>query len=235
MDETKSAKTSSKKKKALILLSGGTMSLSLLNEAARVFTEVSPVYVQSGFRWEEAELHGLKKFLRVYKKPNVEPLTLLQLPLKDLFGGHWSNTGVKAPSARAQSAETILPGRDFLMFAKAAVAATLGGYSVIGAGYTSESPMAQTARQFGEDIGALLGRYVNNRLGLWLPFAAKTRDEALFGAKDLNLEFSFSCMTPKGYLHCGECFKCHERKLTFFKSGMTDKAPHHRPLTPAGI
>ena len=47
--------------------------------------------------------------------------------------------------------------------------------------------------------------------------------------KKLPLEFTFSCLNPKGYEHCGECNKCVERKKAFFAACVFDKTKYKKP------
>ena len=44
----------------------------------------------------------------------------------------------------------------------------------------------------------------------------------------MPLEFTFSCLNPKGYDHCGECNKCVERKKAFFAAGVFDKTRYKK-------
>ncbi|HEY5599987.1 MAG TPA: 7-cyano-7-deazaguanine synthase, partial [Candidatus Manganitrophaceae bacterium] len=40
--------------------------------------------------------------------------------------------------------------------------------------------------------------------------------------RGLPLELTFSCIAPKGRLHCGRCNKCAERIRAFRSSGFSD-------------
>src|SRR2546425_5790124 len=88
-------------------------------DQSRNYERVYPVYVRQGLVWEEAELRALRKFLRavgaplvgaVPRSPNaaraptrgaptIQSLTILSLPVRDLYGAHWSTTGRCVPDA----------------------------------------------------------------------------------------------------------------------------------------
>jgi len=73
-----------KKKKAVaVLVSGGIDSSLLLAEMAHNAEEVFPVYVRSGYRWEEAELHWLHKLIGAIDAPMLSPLIILESPMKE--------------------------------------------------------------------------------------------------------------------------------------------------------
>src|SRR3989344_3742276 len=113
-------KRSGKDETVCALVSSGIDSLALLQNLSSEYEKILPVYMQAGFRWEEAELFWLKKFLRAGKIKNAEPLEILSLPLRDVCGSHWSVTGVKVPDSTAKAEELFMPGRFMLFLSKAA-------------------------------------------------------------------------------------------------------------------
>ena len=54
------------------------------------------------------------------------------------------------------------------------------------------------------------------------------KEEVILKGKTLPLEFTFSCINPKGYEHCGDCNKCLERKKAFFTVGVFDKTKYKK-------
>src|SRR5438309_12122396 len=82
-----------------ILTSGGLDSAILLAEALLRYATVHPLYVRQGLSWETAEMVHLQRFLELVACPALAPLEVLDLPVGDLYGGHWSVTGQKVPDA----------------------------------------------------------------------------------------------------------------------------------------
>ena len=57
---------------------------------------------------------------------------------------------------------------------------------------------------------------------------AVKKEEVILKGQKLPFEFTFSCINPKGYDHCGECNKCVERKKAFFAAGLFDKTKYKK-------
>jgi 7-cyano-7-deazaguanine synthase len=93
-----------------VLVSGGLDSAVLLAEAMRE-GPVAPVFVRSGLVWEPAEMYWLERFLQTIGAP---PLVVLDVPVGDLYGAHWSLTGDEPPGAESPDEAVYLPGRNLL-------------------------------------------------------------------------------------------------------------------------
>jgi len=78
---------------ACLLLSGGLDSSYLLQHFLARGAQVFPVYLRCGFHWEAAELYWLRRFLRAVRSPRLLPLHLTALPLRSIYGEHWSFGG----------------------------------------------------------------------------------------------------------------------------------------------
>src|SRR4051812_49265507 len=94
-----------------VLVSGGGDSAVLLAEAARGHAEVFPLYVRCGLFWERVEQLHLHRFLQVIGGPSLRPLHILDLPVQDVYEGHWSLTGAGIPKAGTPDEAVFLPGR----------------------------------------------------------------------------------------------------------------------------
>ena len=110
-----------------MLVSGGLDSAVALAEAARE-GPVAPVYVRSGLVWESAEMYWLERFLQTIGAP---PMVVLDLPVADLYGAHWSLTGDDPPGADSSDEAVYLPGRNLLLLSKAGVWASGNGCTSI--------------------------------------------------------------------------------------------------------
>ena len=73
-----------------VLVSGGLDSAILLGELLEQHQAVYPLYVRCGLRWEEVELRHLKRFLAAIPSPVLQLLHVLEMPVADLYGDHWS-------------------------------------------------------------------------------------------------------------------------------------------------
>lgn len=221
---------SPKSQKCVVLISGGVTSLALLDECAKKYLSVVPVYIQSGFRWEEAELFWLKKFLRYRKQENIEPLQFVYLPLKDVYLTHWSNTGLKTPSGKELYSSILLPERESLLLNRAALSAVGFDAHVVAVGYLKSRGPAEKNAELMQQVEDLYTKTLGKPVSMVAPFIEKTRDEIVYDMKEVGFDYSFSCLAPRGYQHCGDCYKCHERKIGFFKTGITDRTHYFKPL-----
>ena len=98
-----------------VLVSGGLDSAILLGEALRNYAAVHPLYVRNGLSWETVELQYLRRFLEAVHTDGLRPLTVLEMPVADLYGDHWSVTGRGVPDADSPDQAVFLPGRNVLL------------------------------------------------------------------------------------------------------------------------
>src|SRR3989338_2696832 len=96
---------------ACALISGGLDSAVLLRRLLK-HGYVIPVYVRCGLVWEPAEMYWLRRLLRALSTPALRPLRAIPLPMRALYGPHWSLTGRRMPGARSADAAVYLPGRN---------------------------------------------------------------------------------------------------------------------------
>ncbi len=217
----------SKEDKVAVLTSSGIDSLALLAYFSRNAGRVFPLYIACGFRWEESELFHLKKFLRALKVQNIEPLTMLASPLKDIYGSHWSVTGVKVPAAKSKPNDLFLPARNVFLLSKGALFCGVNQIGYLGIGLGRGYPFEDGKFNFLRQCESVFSISNRAEIKIETPFIEKSRDEILHQARDFGLEYSFSCLAPKAHQHCGECFKCNERRRAFAKSGIKDKAVYY--------
>jgi len=76
-----------------VLVSGGLDSAILVSHLLAQGDHVQPFYIECGLHWQAAELASLRNYLGAVATPRLETLITLQLPLADLYTGHWSLTG----------------------------------------------------------------------------------------------------------------------------------------------
>src|SRR3954464_7131900 len=86
-----------------ILLSGGIDSAVLLDQLLGHGWQVVPFYVRTGCVWESSELDATRRFLAKLEQSAarasraLRDLVMLDIPLADLYGDHWSLSGGDVP------------------------------------------------------------------------------------------------------------------------------------------
>src|SRR5688572_2839235 len=104
-----------------VLASGGLDSSILIGHLLREGRRVLPFYVKTGVTWQAAELTSLERYLAAIAAGNLGKLVVLEMPLADLYGDHWSLTGQQVPGLDSPDEAVFLPGRNPLLLVKAAV------------------------------------------------------------------------------------------------------------------
>jgi 7-cyano-7-deazaguanine synthase len=83
------------------------------------------------------------------------------------------------------------------------------------------------------DFQAAINRGVAHEVRIVRPFAGLGKREVMRFGVGLPLELTFSCISPQGNLHCGQCNKCAERQAAFQAAEMPDKTSYAQPMPPA--
>lgn len=208
-----------------VLASGGIDSAVALAEAAQGAESVIPTYVRSGLVWERAEIYWLKRWLQTLDDRDVAPLVILDLPVTDLYGEHWSVTGVDPPDDHSTDEATYLPGRNILLLAKAAVFAAMNNCRAIVLGPLAANPFPDATPTFFEAMAAALSRGMglDDRLPIETPLVGLTKSEVVRRGAPYRLDLTFSCLDPTPeHQHCGACNKCAERQQGFHDAGIDD-------------
>jgi 7-cyano-7-deazaguanine synthase len=73
-----------------------------------------------------------------------------------------------------------------------------------------------------------LNQALGGHLNLIRPFERLHKADVLLRGQGLPLHLTFSCINPKGGLHCGDCNKCAERQKGFADAGLPDLTSYHR-------
>jgi 7-cyano-7-deazaguanine synthase len=211
------------------LASGGLDSAILLAHLVSEGHEVTPIYVRFGLAWEDVESRHLEWFLDSLPAPATKPLIVLDLPVADVYGAHWSVTGQDIPDHNSPDEAVYLPGRNLLLLAKSSVWCALNGVPTIALGTLAANPFPDADRTFFAGFSALAARALGCRLEVVTPFAGRKKHEVLELGRTLALDLTFSCIAPSGERHCGRCNKCAERRLAFTALGITDTTAYATP------
>jgi 7-cyano-7-deazaguanine synthase len=211
-----------------VLVSGGLDSAILVGETVRARPEVHPLYVRHGLYWEAVELAHLRRFLEAVDGPALRPLQVLEMPVGDLYGAHWSVTGRDVPDARSPDSAVFLPGRNVLLLAKALPWCHLHGVGELALGALQSNPFPDATPEFFRAYQDVVNGALGGRVEVLLPFAGLGKAEVMRRGRGLPLEYTFSCLHPVLDRHCGACNKCAERRQAFASAGMADPTPYHQ-------
>jgi 7-cyano-7-deazaguanine synthase len=206
------------------MASGGVDSAILVADQAGHGHVVHPVYIRFGLAWEQVEEAHLRQFLDALPRQLVvRPLTVLELPIADVYGAHWSVSGTDTPDDTTPDEAVYLPGRNLLLLAKTTVWCALHGVGRIALGTLRANPFADSGRQFLSGLADLATLALDHPLEIVTPFAGLTKAEVLVLGRGLPLEHTFSCVAPVGTRHCQHCNKCAERRKAFVEAGIEDR------------
>ncbi|MHC5537830.1 7-cyano-7-deazaguanine synthase [Singulisphaera rosea] len=216
----------SKGRDVAVLVSGGVDSAILSVDLLRHFPRVFPIYVRFGLRWEDVELASLRRFLDSAAREGLASLTVLDEPVADVYGSHWSVSGPAVPGEETPDEAVYLPGRNLLLVSKVAVWCRLRGIERLALGCLEANPFPDSTPEFYSALEAVVNRAMEGRLRLLRPFDRLSKSQVLQRGTGLPLEHTFSCLSPISGRHCGACNKCAERRKGFREAGITDPTPY---------
>lgn len=195
----------------------------LLADALRSYRVVQPLYVRSGLRWEAIEMRALRGILRAMGSRRLRPLAVVDLPMADLYGEHWSTSGRRPPGYDAGDASVYLPGRNIALLSKAATFCALRGIRVVLSGILNANPFPDGSPAFFRAMERALSAGLGAALRIRTPYRRLSKDQVIRRGRALPLGRTFSCINPRrGGRHCGDCSKCAERAMAFRRAGLPD-------------
>jgi len=211
--------------KVAVLSSGGLDSAVLIADYARD-SQVFPIYIQAGLSWEAMELRALRSFVATIRSPNVEQITVLQMPAGPLYSDHWSMTGQEVPRADEPDRSVYIPGRNILLICPTAVWCSLHGIHRIAMASLNENNFADATPEFFQSLSSALSKGLEHDITLELPYRDLGKGELIGKNGSLPLHLTLTCMVPIDGKHCGKCNKCHERHSAFVKAAVNDQTPY---------
>ena len=218
-----------------LLLSGGLDSGILLGHLLSSSQRVRPFYIRSQVVWEEAELRAVRAILQTMAPGLAEPLIVFDMPLRDLYGDHWSVTGRHAPGADTPDDAVYLPGRNALLAIKPALWCALHGIEELALAILASNPFADATDEFFHDFETTINRAVGSRVKLLRPFAGLQKKDVMLLGRGMPLELTFSCIAPVDGAHCGRCNKCAERQEAFRSVDAVDPTEYAEERNDEGI
>jgi 7-cyano-7-deazaguanine synthase len=195
----------------------------LVADQAGQGTEVHPVYIRFGLAWEQIEEAHLRRFLDALPdRDGIRPLTVLDLPIADVYGAHWSVSGENTPDDTTPDEAVYLPGRNLLLLAKTTIWCALHGIGKIALGTLQGNPFTDSKPDFLSGLAGLASVALSHQIEVVTPFSGLTKAEVLMLGRTLPLGHTFSCVAPVGDHHCQNCNKCAERRKAFAEAGIED-------------
>ena len=215
-----------------VLVSGGLDSAILLSHLLSQGDAVQPFYVECGLSWQSVELAALQRYLAAVANDRLAPLVTLQLPLADLYTGHWSLTGKQIPDAATPDEAVYLPGRNLLLAIKPALWCQMHGIDRLALGVLGSNPFDDATEEFFAALESVLARLGQPPLKIARPFGKMHKRDVMQIGRGFPLGLTFSCINPVDGLHCGRCNKCAERQAAFKMIAMPD--PTEYANSPSG-
>ncbi len=212
------------KGKAIVTLSGGLDSSTLLHWAAKRY-DVRALTFDYGSKHNEREASAAKEIAR---RLNI-PLSTIKLPfVNDLFKSDLLKSGGEIPEGHYEDLSmrsTVVPFRNGIMLSIAVgYAESFDAKTVLYAAHAGDHAIYPDCRPDFLKAMAEAGR-----LGTYLevevkdPFITMSKKEIVELGRELKVpfEFTYSCYKG-GELHCGKCGSCVERKEAFQLAGIPD-------------
>lgn len=213
------------------LISGGVESSAICGELVAAGRFVQPIYIRCGLRWEKVELAAARTFLEAIANDRLAPLVVLDEPIRDVYGPHWStDEGEEVPGAETPDEAVYLPGRNLLLTVKAAIWCRLRDIPSLALGSLGSNPFPDASPEFFNGLEAVLAQALSGAPELIRPYSHSHKADVIRRNAGLPLRLTFSCIHPISGLHCGVCNKCAERHKGFLDAGVPDRTRYaHAP------
>jgi 7-cyano-7-deazaguanine synthase len=153
---------------------------------------------------------------------------VLDQPVQDLYGSHWSVTGRGTPDETTPDEAVFLPGRNPLLLMKAGLWCQLHGVQRLALAPLHSNPFPDASPEFFDGFAALLTRALGEPLSIVRPFATLEKRQVMELGRGVPWQYSFSCIAPVQGEHCGACNKCAERQAAFAAIGTPDPTCYAR-------
>jgi 7-cyano-7-deazaguanine synthase len=152
--------------------------------------------------------------------------------MRDVYdAAHWAMAG-RPPAYHTPDEDVYLPGRNVVLFAKAAVYCAAATIERLVIGTLAHNPFPDATPEFRAAMARALSLGLARPLRIEAPYANTGKSDVISrgAALGVPLELTLSCMNPpqsalstlQTARHCGECSKCRERHDAFVAAGVAD-------------
>src|SRR5207253_9709895 len=132
-----------------------------------------------GLAWEEVEQAHLRRHLAAVASPTLRPTVLLDMPVTDLYGPHWSVMGEGVPDADSPDEAVFLPGRNVLFLSKALLWCHLHGVPAVALGTLAGNPFPDATPTFFDGFARLVSTAVNGDIRVLRPYHVLRKVEVM--------------------------------------------------------
>lgn len=210
-------------KKAIVCLSGGMDSTTLIYEAIALGYTVYPV----SFDYNQRHKIELESAANIAKQLDL-PHKILRLDLTQIGGSVLTDSSRIVPTqAENLQHTTVVPLRNTLFCTLAASYGETIGVDEIFVGPVKEDFLAyrDCRRPFYDalEIALSLGSSYDRKVVIWTPFVDKFKAEVLQRGFELKVPYELTHTCYNGYRPpCGQCDACRERAAAFAQVGHAD-------------
>jgi 7-cyano-7-deazaguanine synthase len=206
------------KPKAVVVISGGLDSTTLLYDAMKDFEVIRAVSFNYGQRHNKELLYAANTCDKLKVPHSIVNLSALGELLsnssltgdQDVPEGHYAEDNMK---------QTVVPNRNMIMFSIAGGIAVNDGANALAVGVHAGDHFVYPDCRTGFIGAASLALYLGNegfgnlwRAPIWAPYIHKSKADIAYKAIQLGVPFheTWSCYKG-GDVHCGKCGTCVER------------------------
>jgi 7-cyano-7-deazaguanine synthase len=176
--------------------------------------------------WERCELDAVHRFLAAVTHPRLADLVLLDLPLADLYGDHWSMTGAAVPDETSPDEAVFMPGHNPLLLIKPVLWCWMHDIEHLALATLAANPFDDATPRFFARFEEMVREATGQHVHISRPFARLPKRRVMEMGRHLPLQLTFSCLAPVDGLHCGHCNKCGERRKAFQQLQLADPTPY---------
>lgn len=211
--------------KAVVLLSGGMDSVSVLYDSRQRHEVIAAVSFDYGSKHNHREI----PFANFHCQKFGIRHEVVRLGFVDaLFSSDLLKSGGEIPEGHYEEENmklTVVPFRNGIMLSVAAgFAESIGAKGVVIAAHAGDHTVYPDCREeFMKSMGDAIRLGTYEGIELIRPFISMTKAQIATRGHELGVDFSrtWSCYKG-GEIHCGKCGTCVERREAFLLSGILD-------------
>ncbi len=174
--------------------------------------EVHPLYIKSGFQWEDAEFYHLQKICEYLSHPRLMPPSSMGSSLQTSFKDFWGFGIGASPDAQSEDKATYIPGRNLWLLCHAALFCQSRGLRKIYLGILSDHLFEDQTTPFLKGMEEVIRLSLGDTFHILTPFRGKEKNEIVANHSNFPFELTFSCLNPQGLAPCHHCNKCEEKR-----------------------